>query len=93
MSITGKLLYRGYQFDSALTLDLYGEIDEDGYAVRDVTLAGSSIGLGQIVDDGHLEDMGHWLDRHMQSDGLEHLVDRAEQDRLLRQGDQMWGCA
>lgn len=89
MAINGKLLYRGYKFSDRLTLDLYGEVDDEGYAVLDAALPGSDIGLEELLTYKQLEDMGYWLDRHMQDD-MEHLIDRAEQDRLLCQGDHLW---
>ncbi|MFD2271375.1 hypothetical protein ACFS07_10245 [Undibacterium arcticum] len=44
-----ELLKSGHDYNG-LTLDLYGEHDEDGYEVYVVSLAGSTIDLFELID-------------------------------------------
>ncbi len=50
-----------------LKLDLYGEQDEDGYMVCDVTLTGSKVSLFEIINTGLLESLSNFCDDYMPS--------------------------
>ncbi|MBQ5963177.1 hypothetical protein [Massilia sp. ZL223] len=57
---TGRLLTS--YMHHGLKLDLYGELDEDGYEVNDITLAGSKVSLFELVSADFLESLSLTLD-------------------------------
>ena len=92
MTIIGQLLYRKYQFSEAIALDLYGyPADEhSGYEVTTATLPGSDVCLAELLSREQLATMSDWLDRHMKPGSMEELIDRAEDEKLLRQFEPVW---
>ncbi len=50
-----------------LKIDLYGEQDEDGYMVCDVTLTGSKISLFEIINTSLMESLSNWCDDYLPS--------------------------
>lgn len=59
--VAGHLLYAGYEYDDDLILDLYGSVDEDGYHVESVAIAGSTVEIAQLFHGRQMEHMGLWL--------------------------------
>lgn len=43
-----------------IKLDLYGALDEDGYEVMDIALAGSNVSLFELVPVAFLERLTAW---------------------------------
>lgn len=96
MAIDGKLLYRGYQFSDELVFDLYGEPADEfvGYEVTTATLTGSTVSLADLLSKRQLEDMGYWLDFHVEAQAKkansEARASSMQHDRQMRQNDYQW---
>ena len=70
---------------NGLKLDLYGEVDEDGYVVYDLALAGTKVSLFYLVSLEFLDSLSLSLDLTMPSAAELRRQSRAEQriERVL----------
>lgn len=59
--VTGQLLYAGYAYDDGLMLDLYGSVDDEGYHVDSIAVAGTTVEIAQLFNARQTEHMGMWL--------------------------------
>lgn len=58
------LLVRNALYGDVL-VDLYGDLDEDGYSVEDVALANSPVSLAEWFSAADLAELSRWCDRRL----------------------------
>ena len=61
IQITGTCFYAGYAYDEGLMLDLCGSVDDDGYHVESIAVAGITVEIAQLLNARQSEHMGMWL--------------------------------
>jgi hypothetical protein len=66
IDINYALLETSHSYNG-LSLDLYGEIDENGYQVYDVALTGTTTSLFELVSEKLLKAFSQYLDDHLPS--------------------------
>jgi hypothetical protein len=62
-------------------VDLYGDLDDDGYSVEDVALAGSPVSLAEWFLAADLAELSRWCDRHLPS-AARLRADAAAEERI-----------
>lgn len=60
--VTGQFLHANYLYTEGLYLDLYGRLDEDGYCVESIAVAGTKVDISALFQGRQLLNMSYWLD-------------------------------